>query len=415
MTIWLQRLLLAVSTATLLVAYGCGGSGGGSPFRPEMPAPDEFSSLSAPHDVTPAGVDEKLPEGSTHLIEDIAAAQMRTGGTPLEHPRARYTHGGNRIVSSGNTLIVGPLVGNWDRRLPEFTCDEKTCSSNPPQVPYQLDLSGLTTEPRVFSKVLVKNGISLLQFSFRQDWEITDFYGHFVLDGLTLMSDVAIGETYYESGESIEKATDTGGPYTSYNHQIGGLVAGTNPAANATWQGIMAGSVVEKDDTVELNVPEWVIGDAELSFDLAALELDATFSNIVALESGDTVADLEWTGVSVDSGVFKQVVVARENYIEGAFFGTGQEGAAGVFEQDSIHGTFSAMDPTADAGQGLTDVDSYTVENLTRARASAGGGVPDFHRRGVRAGSSRDLRRREHAPCRQSNRELDPGPSLLQL
>ena len=31
----------------------------------------------------------------------------------------------------------------------------------------------------------------------------------------------------------------------------------------------MAGSVVEKDQAVDLNVPEWVIGDAEFSFDLA--------------------------------------------------------------------------------------------------------------------------------------------------
>ena len=140
----------------------------------------------------------------------------------------------------------------------------------------------------------------------------------------------------------------------------------------------MAGSVVEKDQEVDLNLPEWVVGDAEFSFDLATLELDPTFSNIVALESGDTFADLAWTGVSVNNGAFKQVVVASENYIEGAFFGASLGGVAGVFEQDSIHGAFSAMDPMADVDPGLTDVDSYTVENLTQARTATGGTAPDF-------------------------------------
>ena len=135
---------------------------------------------------------------------------------------------------------------------------------------------------------------------------------------------------------------------------------------------------MEKDHEVDLNVPEWVIGDAELSFDLATLELDATFSNIVALESADTFADLAWTGISVNNGAFKQVVVAGENYLEGAFFGANQEGVAGVFEQDSIHGTFSAMDPDADVEPGLTDVDSYTIGNLTQARTAVGGMAPDF-------------------------------------
>ncbi len=253
------------------------------------------------------------------------------------------------------------------------------CDSNPPETPFQFNLGGLTTEPKIFSKVLAKNGISLLQYSLRHEYDIPEVYGHGAADGLTLMSDVAVAETFYETGESFQKATDTSnGTYAVYSHTAGGFVAGTNPAGNATYRGIMVGSVVEKDDTMDLNVPNWVVGDADFSFDLTALELDATFSNIVALESGDTFADLEWTGISVNNGTFKQVVVASEDYIEGAFFGANQEGAAGVFEQASIHGSFSAMDPTAAVEQRLTDVDSYTVENLSQARTAAGGTEPDF-------------------------------------
>ena len=322
MCILSQRLLLAVSMVGMLAVYGCGGSGSDAPPSTdgmtgtgEMPAPDELSNLSAPYDVTPEGIDEMLPEGSTHLIEDISAAQMRAGGTPLEHPRARYTHGGNRIVSSGNTLIAGPRVGSWDRRLPEFTCVGDVCDSNPPETPFPYLLGHLTTEPRVYSKVMAKNGVSLLQFSFPEEYDIEEVTGSQVVEGITMMSDVAVSETHYEAGESVHKPSGNRNEYSTYAHLAGGFVEGSNPVGSATYQGLMVGSIVEKDYTVELNVPDWVIGDAELSFDLATMELDATFSNIVDLETGDTFADLEWTGISVNNGAFKEVVVASENYI----------------------------------------------------------------------------------------------------
>ncbi len=233
-------------------------------------------------------------------------------------------------------------------------------------------------KPKVFSKVLTKNGISLLQFSLYEDYNIQEFTGRERVEGLRLMSDVALSEIQYADGTSTEKSSGDRSEYRVYGHSVGGFMTGANPAGNATYRGIMAGSVVEKDDTVDLNVPQWVIGDAEFRFDLATLELDITFSNIVALESGDTFTALAWTGVSVNNGAFKQVVAEGENYIEGAFFGSGQEGAAGVFEQASLFGSFSAMDPTDEVKQRLTDVDSYTVKNLSLARTWVGGTVPDF-------------------------------------
>ena len=54
------------------------------------------------------------------------------------------------------------------------------------------------------------------------------------------------------------------------------------------------------------------------------------------------MADLEWTGIPVEDGAFKQVVVASENHLEGAFFDDEHEEIAGAFEQDSIAGVFSA-------------------------------------------------------------------------
>ena len=138
----------------------------------------------------------------------------------------------------------------------------------------------------------------------------------------------------------------------------------------------MAGSVVEKDQAVDLNVPEWIIGDAELSFDLAMLELDATFSNIVALESGTPLpisngpASRQQRGVQ--AGRRRERELPRGRVLRGQPGRRGRRVRAG-FDLWLVFGD----GPDGRRGASLTDVDSYAVENLT-ARPAATGEVPDF-------------------------------------
>ena len=167
-----------------------------------------MSELSEPFDVTLPGVDEMLPPGSAHLIRghccgSDACRRDATGTSTCSVP-----HGGNRIVSSGNTLIAGPGVGSWDRRLPGIHMHgARVDSTRGDALPS--GIRHLDNGAEVYSKVLAKNGIGLLQFSFREDWDIAELYGFSVLDGLTLLSDVAVSETYYDEGESVDKSSGT--------------------------------------------------------------------------------------------------------------------------------------------------------------------------------------------------------------
>ena len=102
----------------------------------------------------------------------------------------------------------------------------------------------------------------------------------------------------------------------------------------------MAGSVVEKDGAVALDTPDWVMGDAELTFSLADKTLGAAFTNIVSLASGTAHADLSWENVSPADGAFDHG--GTGDYLKGAFFGDGHEEITGAFEQDSITGVFAA-------------------------------------------------------------------------
>ena len=345
---------------------------------PDVTAAPSASMLADAYDIVPDSGYEVLPPNADHLVSDVAAAQTRAGGTEPAHSRGRYTYGANRIITEANTLIAGPRVGHWDRRLPEFSCMGRVCASNPPDAYFELHVGNYGLIPNRHSNVLQKNGIGLLQWTWDSEWEIPDRYGFSHQEGFALLSDVAVGKTYWENGGSFSKADDSGGDYFLYSHEVFGFAGGMNPAGDATYRGLMLGSVVEKDDTKDLNVPNWVIGDAVFRFDVAASELDATFSNVVGLVSGQVHGDLAWTGISVNNGAFKQVVVAGENYIDGALFGANQEGAAGVFEQNSIFGMFSAADPQSHVEPGLTDVDNPALKDLAQARSAAGGVAPNF-------------------------------------
>ena len=74
-----------------------------------------------------------------------------------------------------------------------------------------------------------------------------------------------------------------------------------------------------------------------------ALEPAATFSNPAALASGGTFGDLQWTGIAVNNGAFKQALTPNESSIERAFCGQNREGMADVFEQAAIYRTFSSL------------------------------------------------------------------------
>ena len=103
----------------------------------------------------------------------------------------------------------------------------------------------------------------------------------------------------------------------------------------------MAGSVVEKDSAVQLNTPNWVMGNVELTFSLAGNTLNASFTNIVSLDNGAAHGDLSWKDVSVMDGAFDHG--GTGNCLTGAFFGAGHEETAGAFERDAIAGVFSAQ------------------------------------------------------------------------
>lgn len=78
-----------------------------------------------------------------------------------------------------------------------------------------------------------------------------------------------------------------------------------------------------------------VTGDARIAADLSAATVDVSFTGFTGGH-----ADMSWNDLRVTNGRFAQ----RRGYtsINGAFYGTAHEGAAGTFSCDRLAGVFGA-------------------------------------------------------------------------
>ena len=110
-----------------------------------------------------------------------------------------------------------------------------------------------------------------------------------------------------------------------------GTGSGSNPVSgSAVWTGAMAGVKVGGS-----GLGAEVTGDAVMTVDLTAADLDLAFTNI-ADTSGARSDDLRWTGVSMRNGSFSGI-----GGLDGRFYGPNHEEAGGVFERSGIAGAFS--------------------------------------------------------------------------
>ena len=138
----------------------------------------------------------------------------------------------------------------------------------------------------------------------------------------------------YNTGTPLRGSTTLQGIDVQFAFPVSlGMVSGSNPVSgSATWTGAMAGVRIGSS-----SLGAEVIGDAEMTADLAAASLDLAFTNI-ADPSGDPSNDIRWQGVSMQNGSFN-----GSGGLQGNFYGPDHEEAGGVFERDGIAGAFSLV------------------------------------------------------------------------
>lgn len=126
---------------------------------------------------------------------------------------------------------------------------------------------------------------------------------------------------------------DTPGSRTAYSMGKGAIGP---PRGNAHWTGAMTGV----DLTKETGRNDPLVGKADIEFELRAMTVDVTFSEIVNLSSGRNVDDLEWQDVEVFENGFS--AGHGTDRIIGRFYGSQHAEVGGAFERDNIYGAFGA-------------------------------------------------------------------------
>ena len=119
---------------------------------------------------------------------------------------------------------------------------------------------------------------------------------------------------------------------------VGGDLTATRPTGSATWRGIMLGMTASGAGRGER-----LQGDASLVCDLAASDLDISFSGIQNLDRrrAHSTSSVRFDDVPVTlGGTFEAGLTG--NRVQGGFYGPGHAEAAGVFEQSNIVGAFGA-------------------------------------------------------------------------
>ena len=129
-----------------------------------------------------------------------------------------------------------------------------------------------------------------------------------------------------------------------------GVYSGTTPAGmgSATWTGVMIGMESPKLEDpaaaqawVRQGSPDVYLGDARIAIgDLAAPDVDVSFTGIHNVTEGTRHRDLSWEGLPVENGLFGSG--DSDDYIAGMFTGPRHQEVGGEFQRDGIAGGFGA-------------------------------------------------------------------------
>ena len=139
-------------------------------------------------------------------------------------------------------------------------------------------------------------------------------------------------------GAFIEQNVTRNGDTTTYatpTTRIDGTLSGQNPVSGgAVW----SGSVSAFETTLGADKTP-VSGDARLEVNFGNATVDVDFTNLEADHD-----DMSWRALRIVSGAFRDRTLRPT--IEGAFYGSAHQGAAGKFDRDDLRGVFGAVRQT---------------------------------------------------------------------
>ncbi len=262
---------------------------------------------------------------SSWPIDPQEVRALFPGATALDATPVQIRDGIAEVMAKADTLVLSD-VHILDEAAPdhlrfETTCSKDICRSTLPgsgrTVENSLDALGVTDS--IFEPVMLYNGVRIVLEDLPAV-PASDNYGgwlHYSHFSAQLNFRNAVGRIAFSLGVAPNAALQ----------------------GDATWSGAMTGV----DLTIATGSDDFVQGKADVSFSFSEQTVDVTFSEILDLTTGNSVADITWTDVPVVDNGFTNGGSDRADRIDGRFYGPNHEEVGGVFEKGRILGAFGAF------------------------------------------------------------------------
>lgn len=320
---------IAVLSMTFLLACGGGGSvggdvrgnGGEGTSLAHLPHPlianTESARLLVDGEVSPfmtsQAIEQELQsvatDADTLLISDVfVSASWTENPTEVEVTCADARCRGS---FQNGVILVDHSIDNFG-----VTLDDSNLSTS-------LHLDDFTDQ---YTSVMIHRGVTLGQARaagrfthvMQETFQFQNYGGWLDETVFAVQSEAVLSDTYTF--------------YYLFAYSVGNG-SGTNPSGMgaASWAGVMIGSDKGSGHVVH--------GDAKVDIDNLELpEIDVAFTSIRDLSAGGSVADMNWDGIGLGDGSFRDT----GGTIEGAFYGMDHVEVGGIFNNAEIIGAFGA-------------------------------------------------------------------------
>ena len=266
--------------------------------------------------------------GGTTSMLDTEMARDLTGATPPVESAGEQNARAPSIISRADSLIISTTyMETTAEELPNLRlrarCVGTRCDISSPSLGYietvrlsDLEFSGSAQKVALGTK----HGVTAFSFSDSDQ--------------------IGLGAWMHHSGFQVSEGSGTYEDIriTARYGIAGGDLTETRPTGSATWRGIMVGMTASGAGRGER-----LQGDASLIYDLAASDLDISFSGIQNLDRrrAHSISSVRFDDVPVASGGTFEAGLTG-NRVQGGFYGPEHAEAAGGFEQSNIVGAFGA-------------------------------------------------------------------------
>ena len=245
---------------------------------------------------------------------------------------------------SSDTIIVDRVDGyTWVLPLDEQ--EYAICRGNQCEIDGQETTLDALLGAEGFNYLETYRGIHLGHSSIQHfEGEIQGYGGWANSSAFAVLSGILRDGTPGESGYAEEQLV--------HSYSVGHR-PDTNPVSGgASWNGVMVGARIVAGPTAG----DFVRGDATVTVDFAASDVDVDFRNVRGRDNGLNYTDMEWSNIPSANGTFEagespgqqytetygEADPTEANHIIGHFYGGDHQEVGGVFTKNSIQGAFGA-------------------------------------------------------------------------